>query len=663
MAVIAAALPSAAIGDDATRAENAQSQLQPGAIGIVRNMGLGWAPFALSRDGRFFTYGSTLWETATGRTVAEAQVLGGAAYLFSPLGAPWGVAPSDYSGTRIFEVKGNSTLATVPGRDPLVASMRACGGGDGVLLICPVSRDDGVVEVWDLARTPRPARILRLANRDLYTDVCSQYAQRWLAVSENGRRLFWLNAARTITVWDLRAPGKGPLSIPWDSERPAEKRKEYSPIQRNERPEKEHTLGASAKGGPVAPSPDPAPQPPDAIVASPDGETVLGLEYEPSHPETPIISLWGAASGTRYCVLRPAPWRLSEHSCFAFSPHGGEFMILRYHASVSPEMMNDPFFRIEVWDINSAKCLREYSIAGRADFLPILESADVYMLAWTQYRSVRRLSRFEWDGYSGRVLQMPPWPRIDALGILPIVSPDGLFFVDYGAHSTLHEVASGKRITQLTQKFSAYPVAFSADGNAMITESGPHERTCVTFWSVPRLLGRERLPATDEATLLAALLGDDPARAQAAASELAAKGDGTVRTLQKLVIARPSHERIQDLVRQLDAETLDARRVASDELARYGESVEKDLERAARKGGTSEVHRRAADLLSQMRLNMQRFSTPELRAVQVLAAIRSPRAIAALRGIAENAARGRIRAAAFFSLARLDATSGSDGRR
>ena len=153
--------------------------------------------------------------------------------------------------------------------------------------------------------------------------------------------------------------------------------------------------------------------------------------------------------------------------------------------------------------------LREYPEKSIVDFAPILESGNVYLLAWTRYCSFRQLSPVEWGGSLRPAREMPQCPSV----IVPIVSPDGLFFVERRENPVLREVASGKPVTPVSEDLQVFPVGFSSDGKTLIAENGLKQPPSVTFWSVPTLLARERLVATDDASLLAALLGDDAARA------------------------------------------------------------------------------------------------------------------------------------------------------
>jgi hypothetical protein len=245
------------------------------------------------------------------------------------------------------------------------------------------------------------------------------------------------------------------------------------------------------------------------------------------------------------------------------------------------------------------------------------------------------------------------------------VSPDRrlLATADRTGGVLLWETLTGRQLHRFAgHRGPVLALTFSPNGRALASGSWD---TTVLLWDVTRSVHLPRpKPLTDDrlGKLWGFLAGDNARKAYRTVEELAAGGDRTVTYLQSRCrpVPRVSEGRIRRLVADLDDRRYRVRSRASRELERLGELAEPLLRRALAAKPSPEVRRRAEALFNK--LDRQRLPhgdrLRQLRAVEVLERISSPRARRVLGALAHGGVGARLTLEAKVSLRRLNQESG-----
>ncbi len=233
-----------------------------------------------------------------------------------------------------------------------------------------------------------------------------------------------------------------------------------------------------------------------------------------------------------------------------------------------------------------------------------------------------------WDPATGRVLHSLPGHNNDQVrpGAPCDFSPDGRLLVtgDSAGRLRLWEVASGKEVHRFDGHHTLAMAHFSPDGRLLVAAS--EDAPCFV-WDV---LGARPQGEWDEEKLWTALAGPDAKEAFAAVRRLVADPEQAVALLRRHLkpAAGLDPARVEQLVRDIDADTFAAREKAMAELATLGDRVEPRL-RAARTTASLEARRRLDRLLETMAtVTPERLR--ESRALMALEWIATPAAVECL---------------------------------
>jgi RNA polymerase sigma factor (sigma-70 family) len=320
---------------------------------------------------------------------------------------------------------------------------------------------------------------------------------------------------------------------------------------------------------------------------SPDGKTVLA--WGEANRKTGRIECFSAASGASLRHVEceaDRPWNWAPH------PDGRTVALGGF-----------------LWDLDKGTKVRALGEKGAQVFSAdgrVLVTAGKRLRVWETATGAVRLSLGEWE--------TPP-PAV-------ALSPNGRLLAVAGAADgavRLWDLASGRELAPLRGHAAAVrALAFTPDGDRLLSAST--DRT-VLVWDVRRQLPPLPRPKTapsdaDLSQLWEALAADDPAAAGVAQWRLAAVPEQTLALVRtQLKQTRAAGTATEKLIDQLDADEFEVRERAEAELARRGDTIRPQLEKALR-SARPEAKRRIEHLLE--RFAQAPLSADDLRAVRTV---------------------------------------------
>jgi WD40 repeat protein len=242
-----------------------------------------------------------------------------------------------------------------------------------------------------------------------------------------------------------------------------------------------------------------------------------------------------------------------------------------------------------------------------------------------------------------------------------VFSPDGKVLAAGSFDGTvcLWEVATGTALGRFPGHRGAINhLAFSPDGRTLA--SGGMDTTALV-WDAVALIEEGRREVTSPAhqkleILWHELAGDDATRAYQSIWSLAATPDKAVPFLRQRLRRVPPVDtrRLTQLIADLDSNSFEARRSASEELEKLGDLAEAALQKVLKSQPSLEVRQRAVRLVERLQGPVR---SPEqlraLRAIEVLELIGSPAARELLDQVALGAPESRVTAEARAAAERL----------
>jgi hypothetical protein len=283
-----------------------------------------------------------------------------------------------------------------------------------------------------------------------------------------------------------------------------------------------------------------------------------------------------------------------------------------------------------------------------------LGSGNVVVL-WDLARG-REVRRFDFSHRPANVFAFSPDGKILAAGTW-----DGAV--------GLWEVATGNELAQGSgHRGSVTALAFSPDGKTLVSAG---TETTVLFWDVSRLLaeGRRRPPPLSAEKLEAlwkGLADADSMRADQAIWALVAAPKQAVPFLRARLRAVPAVDewRIARLIKDLDSESFEERRQATEELEKLGDLAESALEKVLAGQVALEVRQRAEMLLEKLEKSVSSLEQlRQTRALEMLEHIGTAEARKVLEQLATGAPEARQTRdaqAALERLARRDDSAGTE---
>jgi RNA polymerase sigma factor (sigma-70 family) len=359
---------------------------------------------------------------------------------------------------------------------------------------------------------------------------------------------------------------------------------------------------------------------------SPDGKWLVSTGPSAPGQDLNLIRLWDLGKGKQVATIRPdriCAWEV------AFSPDGRWIA-----AQVSGG-------EVTLWDRATHEEVRRFPSLGGYLFSP-----DGKVLATGVDEQHIQL----WDPATGRERGRIRCPAPGEERIYPMAfSRDGRLLVcldkAVSKEAFVMEVATGKLRRKLTgHQASILSAGFTPDGRYLLTGSVDTTALVWDLWDGGRVL-----PATMSARQMRSaweeLAGEDGVAAGEAIARLAATRGQAVRFLREHLhpVKPPDPEALAGLIADLDSDSFAVRQRAIAQLQKLGERATGALRKAAAKGRSLEVRRRAEELL---RPYAGLVTTPEgmqaVRAVEVLERMATPEARELLRRLAGGARGARL---------------------
>lgn len=219
------------------------------------------------------------------------------------------------------------------------------------------------------------------------------------------------------------------------------------------------------------------------------------------------------------------------------------------------------------------------------------------------------------------------------------------------------DVSTGRDWRFLELPASSWSVAFSPDGSKLV--SGFADSSSL-IWNIadPPVVGESKpIDSQTFQDLWKVLAEPGVVESYRAIFRLANAGDGTVSFLSKQMqpVKAADPDEIKKLLRDLGDDTFTTRKTAFRRLKELDRLAIKEVEAAFKTSQSQEVKKRCNDLLKSARSNLvtNREQIHQLRAIQVLEKIGSPKAEALLEKLATGAPEARQTIEAKKVLARL----------
>jgi WD40 repeat protein len=556
---------------------------------------------AISPDGRLLATSChesvRIWDLKTGRLVREAvpEESLNSFPTFSPDGRLLAIGGT-YLGAVLFRVATGEVVYRPPGPRPGLNCLAVSPGGQ----VLATGSQSGEVFLWDMTTGQERARLLGpRPGRSV----------RELNFQANGRSLTVVEAdLGKGSDWDLVVRV---LELPSGKDRfaPLRSRERWNPFALAPR----GSLLARKQGGDIA---------------------VVDLRTGKVHR-----TLAGGSG--------------QDYPSMAFGPDGRYLAVRR---------SSDPRVREEVrlWDVQRGTVktvLPTGEVRSDLNFTPDGRQL-LHVNPLRYYLSIHEVWR------KGQFRKFPLSGAEQGNGCRPRLSPGGLWLAWPGVTPVgepfmqLFEVTSGQLVMEIPDlRDGAHEVAFTPDGRRLVTAGWVS-----LVWDLPRLAkvpAAAVAPSPARVGRLWALLGErDAAAAFGAMGWLARVPDEALPLLETTLrpVATGDGQRIRKLITQLDSDEFAEREAATRGLAGLGVRAEADLRAVVQDDRSSlEVRRRAKKLLATLaRIPPLGVDLREVRALQVLEWIGSPRAKRLLRRLAAGDAAAPLTQQARLALQRLE---------
>lgn len=395
------------------------------------------------------------------------------------------------------------------------------------------------------------------------------------------------------------------------------------------------------------------------VALSPDGKWVASASYDKT------VRIWDGTTGKLRHEMKAHEFRATS---VAFAPDG-KTLVSGGIAPISLPGISGPTVgdRLGVWDVQRGTLEQRLSLTGdRLLYSPdgrTLLAAGLYMERAAQARGlviggipVEAGSRVGLLDGRGRG---DPFVLNGYFTALAFSSDSKLFATGWGSRQHyggqfmmanptkgIHvwEAASRQEVFRIeVPSNEATVVAFSPDGRRIVAGT---VLGALKFHSLapPGWIAPKKGDATATEKSWASLAGNNSTAAYRAIWDLTAGGDDAVAFLSRRLEPAPSvqPDRLRQLLKDLDSDAFETRRKAQTELARYGDAIEGDLERALQGEPSVEFQKSVQALLTPLRKPRQGADLRVDRAVIILERIGTPAAGKALEALGKGAAGARL---------------------
>jgi WD40 repeat protein len=504
-----------------------------------------------------------LWDPATGNQLRALQGsfvgLDARCLAISPDGKT--IAAPEFTGISFFDTAGGAEQRGLPRAGGDVQTLVFSPDG---LTLAAAGRA-GRIALWDVQQ--RTAKLAGLGHSQALTSV---------AVSPDGKTIVTTSSDGTAWLWDRttskplhelnRQKVQGGILI-WCAA--------FSPDSKTVALSHQRagiTFWSAASGQLQRQIQDASQDRIVSVMFSPDGKFLASESID-----QPNACLWNVATGDLVRRL----------------PRGGERYMDRGHSvAISPDgqfVASAGSKGLFVWTLDSGKLVYQQP----AGALSVAYSPGGFLLATAGFgvklhdaATGKEIAKF--DGQ----LHQSAWRAI-------AFSPDGrLLAVAETTRVRLWDIAARRELRSFDgHRGSVTSVAFTPDGKALVSAA---EDSTALIWDLAGVLPAEK--ASEPKMLWDDLGNNDRIRAYAAFCRLRATPDDAITMLKKHLqpTAPVPFERVADLIKKLDDETVKVRETAFEELEKIGLPAEKVLIDARTKSPSNEATRRLNKLLSQI---------------------------------------------------------------